>query len=170
MRFLFAAPLLAAVLSIPILGERVGMHRWLAVVAGLAGVLIVLRPGAQPLGLGHAAALAAAMGSAMPAVILRKLGRSERPLVLLMWPMLGNFLATGASLAIEYRPMELPHPTLAGGIARTDRGIPVDPCLSRRRGGDRRPDAVFADPPGHGLWLDRPSTRFWACPPSWAPR
>ncbi|VDS08309.1 EamA-like transporter family protein [Paracoccus haematequi] len=114
---LFAAPLLVTILSIPILGERVGMHRWLAVVAGLAGVLIVLRPGAQPLGLGHAAALAAAMGSAMTAVILRKLGRSERPLVLLMWPMLGNFLATGASLAIEYRPMALPHLALAGVIA-----------------------------------------------------
>lgn len=114
---LFAAPLLVTILSIPILGERVGLHRWAAVVIGLIGVLIVLRPGAQPLDLGHAAALASAVGSATTAVILRKLGRSERPLVLLMWPMLGNFLATGASLALDYRPMELPHLALAGLIA-----------------------------------------------------
>lgn len=114
---LFAAPLLVTILSIPILGERVGPHRWAAVVIGLIGVLIVLRPGAQALEWGHLAALAAALGSAMTAVILRKLGRAERPLVLLMWPMLGNFLATGASLALEYRPMELGHLALAGVIA-----------------------------------------------------
>jgi drug/metabolite transporter (DMT)-like permease len=42
---LFAAPLLITVLSIPILGEKVGRHRWFAVVRGLIGVLVVLRPG-----------------------------------------------------------------------------------------------------------------------------
>ena len=114
---LFAAPLLVTILSIPLLGEKVGLHRWAAVVIGLLGVLVVLRPGAQSLGWGHLAALASAIASATTAVILRKLGRSERPLVLLMWPMLGNFLATGASLAIDYRPMELPHLALAGVIA-----------------------------------------------------
>ena len=114
---LFAAPLLVTILSIPLLGEKVGPHRWAAVVIGLLGVLVVLRPGAQSLGWGHLAALASAIASATTAVILRKLGRSERPLVLLMWPMLGNFLATGASLTIGYRPMELPHLALAGVIA-----------------------------------------------------
>lgn len=114
---LFAAPLLVTILSIPLLGEKVGAHRWAAVVTGLLGVLIVLRPGAQTLDWGHLAALASAIASATTAVILRKLGRSERPLVLLMWPMLGNFLATGASLAINYRPMELQHLALAGVIA-----------------------------------------------------
>lgn len=114
---LFAAPLLITILSIPILGERVGMHRWAAVTAGLAGVLVVLRPGAQPLELGHLAALLAAFASAATGVIIRKLGRSERPLVLLMWPMLGNFVATGASLVLDYRPMALPDLALAGVIA-----------------------------------------------------
>lgn len=114
---LFSAPLLVTILSIPILGERVGLHRWGAVAAGLVGVLIVLRPGAQPLDGGHLAALAAALASATTAVILRKLGRSERPLVLLMWPMLGNFVATGISLTLDYRPMELPHLGLTALIA-----------------------------------------------------
>jgi S-adenosylmethionine uptake transporter len=44
---LFAAPMLITVLSIPILGERVGIHRWGAVIVGLVGVVIVLRPGAS---------------------------------------------------------------------------------------------------------------------------
>jgi drug/metabolite transporter (DMT)-like permease len=42
---LFATPLLVAVLSVPILGERVGWRRWTAIVVGFIGVLVVTRPG-----------------------------------------------------------------------------------------------------------------------------
>lgn len=110
---LFAAPLLVTVLSVPLLGERVGPHRWAAVVAGLCGVLVVLRPGVTPLGLGHLAALMGAAATALSAIAVRKLGRSERTVILLLWPMIGNFLLTGASLGVAYRPM------LAGDLALT---------------------------------------------------
>ena len=114
---LFTTPLLITMLSIPLLGERVGAHRWAAVVVGLSGVLIVLRPGAQELQLGHMAAMAGAVASAMAAVIIRRLGRAERPMVLMMWPMLGNFFATGAALSVAYQPMELVHLAMTGVIA-----------------------------------------------------
>lgn len=115
---LFATPLLITLLSIPILGERVGIHRWLAVLAGLCGVLIVLRPGGgDALALGHLAALLAALCSSTAAVVTRRLGGAERPLVLLMWPMLGNLVMTGAGLSLHYVPMQLPHLTMAGMIA-----------------------------------------------------
>lgn len=114
---LFAAPLLVTVLAVPLLGERVGLHRWLAVVAGLCGVLIVLRPGVTPLGLGHLAALMGATATAISAIAVRKLGRSERTVILLLWPMIGNFLLTGASLGFAYRPMGLGDLALTGGIA-----------------------------------------------------
>lgn len=114
---LFASPLLVTILAIPILHEKVGIHRWGAVVVGLTGVLIVLRPGAQALALGHAAALLTAIGTAASAVIARKLGSRERPLVLMMWPMLGNFVVTGASLSLAYQPMQLIDLALTGLIA-----------------------------------------------------
>ncbi|MDO5648886.1 DMT family transporter [Paracoccus sp. (in: a-proteobacteria)] len=114
---LFATPLLITVLSIPLLGERVGPHRWAAVAAGLFGVLIVLRPGGQDLGVGHAAALLCAGAGAMAAVIIRRLGRRERPMVLLMWPMLGNFVVTGGALSLAYTPMSLGDFALTGVIA-----------------------------------------------------
>ena len=38
-------PLLVTALSVPILGERVGIRRWLAVLAGFIGLLVILRPG-----------------------------------------------------------------------------------------------------------------------------
>lgn len=114
---LFASPLLVTILSIPMLGERVGPHRWAAVVVGLIGVLIVLRPGSHPLSAGHLAALVGAAASATAAVVVRKLGNRERPMVLMMWPMLGNFVLTGASLGLDYRPMELTHLAMTGLIA-----------------------------------------------------
>ncbi|WP_347266961.1 DMT family transporter [Paracoccus sp. (in: a-proteobacteria)] len=114
---LFAAPLLVTLLSIPLLGEKVGLHRMFAVIAGLCGVLIVLRPGATALSLGHLAALTGASASAMSAIAVRKLGRSERTVILLLWPMIGNFLLTGASLSLAYRPMELGDLALTGVIA-----------------------------------------------------
>lgn len=41
----FSAPLFLTILSIPLLGERVGPHRWAAVLAGFAGVLLMVRAG-----------------------------------------------------------------------------------------------------------------------------
>ena len=114
---LFAAPLLVTILSVPLLGERVGIHRWIAVAVGLAGVLVVLRPGYTVIGLGHAAALMAACCTAMAAISVRKLGRSERTVILILWPMIGNFIVTGASLGLAYRPMELGDLALTGVIA-----------------------------------------------------
>jgi drug/metabolite transporter (DMT)-like permease len=114
---LFAAPLLVTVLSVPLLGERVGRHRWFAVVTGLCGVLVVLRPGVTPLSLGHLAALMGATATALSAIAMRKLGRSERVVILLLWPMIGNFLLTGASLGFAYRPMQVGDLALTGVIA-----------------------------------------------------
>ena len=50
----FVAPLLITALSVPLLKEKVGPRRWFAVGIGLAGVIVMLRPGP---GTFHAAAL-----------------------------------------------------------------------------------------------------------------
>ncbi len=105
--FIFAAPLLITVLSIPILGEKVGMHRWAAVALGLIGVLIVLRPGAAPFTLGHVAGLTAAAGSAIVSVVTRKIGREERSAVLMLYPMMTNVIVMGAILPFVWVPIEL---------------------------------------------------------------
>jgi drug/metabolite transporter (DMT)-like permease len=44
-----ASPLIVVALSVPLLGEKVGVRRWLAVLAGFVGVLIIVRPGFQAL-------------------------------------------------------------------------------------------------------------------------
>lgn len=111
---LFATPLLITIFAIPILGETVRIRRWVAVLVGLGGVLVVLKPGAQDLTLGHAAALVAAFGSAFASIIVRKIGKDERSVVLLIFPMMSNFVVMGALLGFVYKPMPVEH---MGGIA-----------------------------------------------------
>ncbi|SPJ23258.1 Riboflavin transporter [Palleronia abyssalis] len=106
---IFASPLIITILSIPILGEAVGRHRWAAVVVGLLGVMVVLRPGTADLSLGHLAALGAASGSAVASVIARRIAREERGVVLMLYPMMVNVLLMGALLPLVYRPMPLAH-------------------------------------------------------------
>lgn len=102
---LFAAPLLITVLAIPLLGERVGIRRGLAVLVGLAGVVVVLQPATTTLTLGHVAALVSAVCGALASVIVRKIGREERPVVLILYPMMANFILMGAAMPFVYEPM-----------------------------------------------------------------
>lgn len=114
---LFAAPILITLLSIPMLKERVGLHRGLAVALGLVGVIVVLRPGAEPISLGHVAGIMAAFGIALSSVIMRKIGRDERSAVLMLYPMLANVVCMGAAMPFVYQPMSLTDLALTGVIA-----------------------------------------------------
>lgn len=114
---LFASPLLITILAIPILGEKVRLRRWLAVIVGLTGVLVVLRPGSTDLTLGHAAALTAAIGGSIASIIVRRIGADERPVVMLLYPMVANFVLMGAALAFVYEPMPIEHLALIALVA-----------------------------------------------------
>ena len=106
---IFASPLLITVLAIPILGEKVRLRRWMAVMVGLLGVLVVLRPGSTDLTLGHAAAGVTALGGAVAAVVVRKIGSEERPVVMMLYPMVANLAIMGALLPFVYEPMPITH-------------------------------------------------------------
>lgn len=113
---IFATPLLITVLAVPILGETIRLPRGLAVVTGLIGVIIVLRPGVAELTLGHVAALTTAITGAFSALIVRKLGNSERTAVLVLYPMIASIIVTGALLPATYIPFDLASLGLAAVI------------------------------------------------------
>jgi drug/metabolite transporter (DMT)-like permease len=74
----FVAPLFITALSVLLLGEKVGLRRWVAVLIGLSGVIVMLRPGDE---LFRAAALlpvAAAFAYALLQIMTRKLGLAEK--------------------------------------------------------------------------------------------
>jgi S-adenosylmethionine uptake transporter len=114
----FAMPLLITLMAIPMLGEKVGIRRGVAVLVGLIGVMIVLRPGGgDTFGIGHLAALGAAVTGALTSVIVRKIGSEERSVVLMLYPMVLSFVAMGAIMPFVYLPMPAAHLGLTAVMA-----------------------------------------------------
>ncbi len=70
-------PLMATLLAIPLLGERVGRHRLGAVAIGLIGVLVILRPGPGLFESGALIALTAAVMMSLYTVTTRLVGRAD---------------------------------------------------------------------------------------------
>ena len=73
----FMAPLFITALAQPLLGERVSIHRWIAVIGGLIGVAVVIRPGS---GIWHWAAvmpLAGALFFSLFQLSTRRLAKTE---------------------------------------------------------------------------------------------
>lgn len=104
---LFSTPLLITAFSVPLLGEVVRFRRWAAVIVGLIGVLIVLRPGVTEITTGHIAALVAAVASALTSIVLRKIGGQERSAVLILYTMLASMIVTGLLMPSDYQPIDL---------------------------------------------------------------
>jgi drug/metabolite transporter (DMT)-like permease len=61
-----------------VLKEKVGPWRWLAVVAGFVGVMLVVRPGFRELHLGHLAAFTIAFLAATNVILMRSLAQQEK--------------------------------------------------------------------------------------------
>ena len=81
----FVGPLLMTALSVPILGERVGPHRWAAIAIGFLGALVIVNPGAGGF---EPAALIAMAGTALWAtsmVLVRKMSATESDAALLAY-------------------------------------------------------------------------------------
>jgi drug/metabolite transporter (DMT)-like permease len=93
----FTAPLLITALSVPLLGERVSRPRWMAIVIGLGGALILLRPtGSGVLTLAGLAVTTTAIGYAISAILVRILGRTDSTESMVFWLMV--FVGAGAAL------------------------------------------------------------------------
>ena len=75
----YAAPIFITVLSIFLLGESIGMQRWVSVIVGFFGVLLIARPAGGSWDVGVIAAAVSAFAGAIVAIYLRKLSSSEKP-------------------------------------------------------------------------------------------
>jgi drug/metabolite transporter (DMT)-like permease len=109
----FISPLLITVLSIPLLGEVVGVRRWAATAAGMLGVVIVARPGTggfQPAALFGVASSAC---WALALVITRKMATTERSSTTLMWTACSGAIVLTVLLPFVVVPPSLPHLLLA---------------------------------------------------------
>lgn len=69
----FMAPILVAGLAGPILGEKVGVARWLAIAGGFTGMLVIVRPGTGVLGLGALLCFGSALCYAFYQIVTRRI-------------------------------------------------------------------------------------------------
>lgn len=103
----FASPLLVTALSIPLLGEQVGVRRWSAVGVGFFGVLVVVRPGSGAIGLAALLPLLSASCWAMSIVVTRRMGAREPPLTTLFYSTAVGLALSGAALPFVWQPVRL---------------------------------------------------------------
>jgi drug/metabolite transporter (DMT)-like permease len=108
---LAAAPLLVVALAGPVLGERVTPRRWAAIALGLAGVLIILRPGAGVFGAASALVLLGALMYATYSLLTRLAARADPPMTSFFYTGVG-----GAALMLLVGPFHWQPPQGADWI------------------------------------------------------
>jgi drug/metabolite transporter (DMT)-like permease len=101
----FVAPLMMTALSVPLLGERVGIHRWSAIAVGFAGALIILRPGPEGIQPAALLCLAAALFWAISMVYARRLSREDPEITLILFQTLAILAVMGALTPVVWRPI-----------------------------------------------------------------
>lgn len=96
----FTNPLWVCALSVPLLGEHVGIRRWTAVVIGFIGVLIVMRPGTAHFHWAMFLSLASAFCAATYNIVTRKVGGHDRAETSLFY--VGLFGSLGSTLPLPW--------------------------------------------------------------------
>jgi drug/metabolite transporter (DMT)-like permease len=105
---LFTSSLFIPMLGVFFLAEHVGPYRWAAVAIGFAGVLIMAGPGGNMNVLGITVAISAALMHATLQIVLRYLGRYERPETITFY-----FLVIGALVMALPLPLVAVTPSMA---------------------------------------------------------
>jgi drug/metabolite transporter (DMT)-like permease len=92
------SPLIVTALSVPLLGEKVGLRRWVGVTIGFVGVVLVVRPGGDLI---HWAAIFPLLGSisyAINQIATRRLGRIDHPLTTVFYTALFGVACTSVAV------------------------------------------------------------------------
>ena len=117
----FVAPLMIAIFSIFMLGERIHRVQWIAIATGFAGVLIVLRPDSTAAfgWAGSLAVLGTALCYALSSILVKVIGRTDTTQSMVFW--MTCMLAIGATaLALPaWQPIAREHYLLIAGVAFT---------------------------------------------------
>ncbi len=82
----FSVPIFSTLLAAIVLGERTGIWRWGAVLAGFAGIMVIVQPGSGHIALsGGIVASAAALTTALATIAIRRLGATEAAATTVFW-------------------------------------------------------------------------------------
>ncbi|HEX5611901.1 MAG TPA: DMT family transporter [Burkholderiales bacterium] len=106
----FVLPLFVAALAVPMLKERLDMPRMLAILIGMAGALIVVRPGSSVFTLYALLPMGMALCNALYQILTRKIAGIEHPLTSLIWGAIVGAVVLSATLPFAWEtPKEISH-------------------------------------------------------------
>ncbi len=110
---LFSSPLFATVFAAVILREAVGWRRATATLAGFAGILVMMRPGAEAFDPVALVAVAGALMTGALAIIIRRLSGKDSPYIIIFWfTTVGSLIALPFALAVWVPPLASDWPLL----------------------------------------------------------
>lgn len=112
-------PLLATLFAIPILGEKVGMFRFVAVGVGFVGALVIVRPGGLPLDWGVLAGIGSAAAYALYIALTRKVSRHDSTATSMVYVGIVGLLLTSAVGVFFWAPLEPGSLLLVGAVMLT---------------------------------------------------
>ncbi len=102
----FTSPLFMVALAALLLGEPVDRHRWGAVIVGLSGVLVIVRPGGEFAHWSALMPLVTAVTMALFQIATRALAASERTFTMLFFTGLGGLFWCSLAVPFFWRPLE----------------------------------------------------------------
>jgi len=112
----FVAPLIVTAFSPMLLGEKVGVRRWTAVIIGFVGSLVVIRPGFLEINLASLAALGTGVMYGFYLIITRKLSTSDNPLLTLLLTGLVGLVAVSGIMPFIWVNPDLSQWSMMAGI------------------------------------------------------
>jgi drug/metabolite transporter (DMT)-like permease len=112
----FLNPIIAMILAIPLLGERVGPWRWAAAVIAFTGALILIQPGAEAFQPAALIALLGAFFMGAEVITIKRLTRAEKPLQILI---VNNVIGVVIACSVASFFWVWPTPMLWGLMAGT---------------------------------------------------
>jgi drug/metabolite transporter (DMT)-like permease len=99
----FTVPLWVCALSVPLLGEKVGLRRWLAVLVGFCGVLIIMRPGSMDFHWAMLVSLCSSLCAACYNLATRKVGGKDAAETSLLYVCLVGSMASAPVAALSWQ-------------------------------------------------------------------
>ena len=103
----FTGPLFLTALAAPVLGERVGWRRWIAVFVGFAGVIVMVRPTAESLAFVALLPLGASLADAAKDLATRKLAATDSSIGTLWFTNIAITLSALPTAPFGWQPLRL---------------------------------------------------------------
>ncbi|MGH1479908.1 MAG: DMT family transporter [Geminicoccales bacterium] len=103
----FLTPILVVIFAQPVLGEQVGLRRWIGVGVGFIGAMIVIRPGSGLMDVAAGILIMSALCNACYQLSTRKLGAIDDPLTTLLFTAIVGSIAASIAVPFYWEPMDL---------------------------------------------------------------